>query len=81
MASIAEKTRLDLDLIENLSPSIQKVYDILLKNERMTISDIRAKTKYSRRTVSFALRQLIVVGLVTRTPKLLDMRRYHYTVL
>lgn len=81
MASTTEKTSLNLDLIENLSPSIQRVYEVLLKKDQMTISDIKASTKYSRRTVSFALRQLIAAGLVTRTPKLLDMRRYNYTVL
>lgn len=81
MASTTEKIGLNLDLIENLSPSIKRVYEVLFKNDQMAISDIKASTKYSRRTVSFALRQLIAAGLVTRTPKLLDMRRYHYKVL
>lgn len=81
MASTTEKIVLNLDLIENISPSIQRVYEVLFTSDQMTISDIKLSTKYSRRTVSFALRQLIAAGLVTRKPTLLDMRRYYYSVL
>jgi DNA-binding transcriptional regulator GbsR (MarR family) len=80
MASTSEIADLNLNLISNFSPSVQKIYEILLMSDQMTITDIREKTQYSRRTVSFALRQLIKVGLITRVPKLLDMRRYHYTL-
>ncbi len=80
MASMTEKKDLNLNLMAEFSPSVQKVYEVLLVNDQMTITDIRGKTQYSRRTVSFALRQLIKAGLITRVPKLLDMRRYHYTI-
>ena len=80
MASTTEKTDSNLSMIADFSPSVQKVYEVLLMSEQMSITDIRKKTQYSRRTVSFALRQLIKAGLITRIPKLLDMRRYHYTI-
>lgn len=80
MASKTNEINLNQNLIVNSSPSIQIVYELLLINEKMTIKDIRDRTRYSRRTVSFALRQLIKANLVRRIPKLLDMRRYHYTI-
>jgi DNA-binding transcriptional regulator GbsR (MarR family) len=80
MASKTDEINLNENLIVNSSPSIQRIYELLLINEKMTIKDIKDRTHYSRRTISFALRQLIKANLVRRIPKLLDMRRYHYTI-
>lgn len=80
MASKSDEISLNENLIVNSSPSIQRIYELLLINEKMTIKNIKDRTHYSRRTVSFALRQLIKANLVRRIPKLLDMRRYHYTI-
>ena len=64
-----------------VTPAARKIFEILRSEERLHVNEIRSRTTYCRRTVQFALSQLLEVELITSTPDLFDMRKKYYTVI
>ncbi len=67
---------------EKLSPSAQEIYNILINiNEGpLTTKEVLGRVKYASRTVRYALKRLISLGLVRKIPYLLDMRQSKYLI-
>jgi DNA-binding MarR family transcriptional regulator len=66
--------------LRNFSPSVKEIFRLIKRNERINTTDLRLQTKYSQRTVRYALRQLRDAQLVTRIPDISDTRRYYYII-
>ncbi|MHA2305535.1 MAG: hypothetical protein ACXACU_09095 [Candidatus Hodarchaeales archaeon] len=64
-----------------VTPAARKIFAILQSEERLHVNEIRARTTYCRRTVQFALSQLLEAELVRSTPDFLDMRKKYYAVV
>ncbi|MFX1284645.1 MAG: winged helix DNA-binding protein [Promethearchaeota archaeon] len=67
-------------LFVNMPPSSKKVYNIILAGKQMRFKDITEQTKYSTRTVRYALRDLKDAGLIGQIPDMMDLRRCYYTL-
>ncbi len=65
----------------NMPPSSQKVYNIIQTGKQMRFKDIASQTKYSTRTVRYALRDLKDAGLIGQIPDMMDLRRCYYITL
>jgi predicted transcriptional regulator len=78
--SISETFYVLDELINLLSPSAQKVFQILQSKEKMHVNEIVSNSEYSLRTIQNALKQLIAAGLITQVLDFTDMRRRYYTV-
>lgn len=66
------------EILEVITPAARKIFQILQTEERLHVKEIRARTTYCRRTVQFALSQLLEAELITSTPDLHDMRKKYY---
>lgn len=65
---------------EKLPPSAQEIYNILINEGPMTTKEVLGRVNYASRTVRYALKRLISLGLVRKIPYLLDMRQSKYLV-
>ncbi|MFW9930365.1 MAG: hypothetical protein ACFFD1_13295 [Candidatus Thorarchaeota archaeon] len=63
--------------VASLNRSTKDVYN-LLSRRSYRASELQAKTSYSARTIRSALRQLLILNLITRIPNLEDMRSCYY---
>jgi len=63
-----------------LPPSAQEIYQILIDEGPMTTKEVLSRVNYASRTVRYALKKLISLGLVRKVPYLLDMRQSKYLV-
>ena len=68
------------EILNVVTPAAKKIFLILQTEERMYVSEIRERTKYCRRTIQFALSQLVAAELITPTPDLSDMRKTYYII-
>ncbi len=66
------------ELLEIVTPAARKIFQILQTEEQLHVNEIRARTSYCRRTVQFALSQLLEAELITSSPDLQDMRKKYY---
>ena len=64
-----------------VTPAARKIFTILQSEERLHVNEIRARTTYCRRTVQFALSQLLEAELIASSPDLLDMRKKYYAIV
>ncbi len=65
---------------EKLSPSALEIYNILINEGPLTTKEVLGRVKYASRTVRYALKRLISLGLVRKIPYLLDMRQSKYLI-
>lgn len=63
-----------------LSPSAEIILSILRIEGKMYVGEIHSKSRYSIRTVRYALRHLQDAGLIVKIKDLTDMRRHFYAV-
>ncbi len=71
----------NVDLLETkdkLPPSAREIYKILVDEGPMTTKEVLSRVNYASRTVRYALKKLISLGLVRKVPYLLDMRQSKY---
>ena len=68
-------------LFVKMPPSSKRVYNIIQTGKQMRFKDIALKTKYSTRTVRYALRDLKDAGLIGQIPDMMDLRRCYYILL
>jgi DNA-binding MarR family transcriptional regulator len=68
-------------LFSRMAPSSLKIYEIIKTSKRLRFDDIASQTKYSTRTVRYALRDLKNAGLIGKIHDINDMRRCYYTAL
>ncbi len=72
--------------LRNLPPSSQKIYSILQKRtatveeELLSSQELAIISKYSPRTVRYALNKLIDKELVIKVPDLFDARRCYWVI-
>jgi len=67
---------------DKLPPSARYIFEILLESEEgLTTKDILSRVGYASRTVRYALKKLVAIGLVRKLPYLLDMRQSRYIAL
>jgi predicted transcriptional regulator len=71
-------TESENEILEVVTPAARKIFQILQAEERLHVNEIRARTTYCRRTVQFALSQLLEAELITSAPDLHDMRKKYY---
>ncbi|MFQ6123350.1 MAG: helix-turn-helix domain-containing protein [Candidatus Heimdallarchaeota archaeon] len=70
------------ELKDKLPPSAREIYQILAAEEKgLTTKEVLNRVDYASRTVRYALKRLLSVGLVRKIPYLLDMRQSKYLVL
>jgi DNA-binding transcriptional regulator GbsR (MarR family) len=67
-------------LISILPPATHEVFQILSTEKPLCVSEIKARTNYSSRTVQVALHQLKQLHLICQKPDMQDMRRRIYSV-
>ena len=63
-----------------LSPSIKEVYYILKANGPQTPKEILAQTSYAPRTLRYALKKLLELHLIKKTPNFEDLRQNYYKI-
>jgi predicted transcriptional regulator len=68
------------EILDVVTPAAKKIFLILQTEERMYVSEIRERTTYCRRTIQFALSQLVAAELITPAPDLRDMRKTYYMI-
>jgi len=69
-------------LKDKLPPSAREIYQILADEEKgLTTKEVLNRVDYASRTVRYALKRLLTMGLVRKIPYLLDMRQSKYLVL
>jgi predicted transcriptional regulator len=64
----------------DIPPSALKIFDILQVNGPLTPKAISNKTTFSSRTVRYALKILLRLGLVKKLPNLRDARQFIYRI-
>lgn len=68
--------------LNKLPPSAREIYQILAAEEKgLTTKEVLNRVDYASRTVRYALKRLLTMGLVRKIPYLLDMRQSKYMVL
>ncbi|MFX0173603.1 MAG: hypothetical protein ACFE9L_17065 [Candidatus Hodarchaeota archaeon] len=77
LGSIDSKTE---QLLNILPPAAQEIFQILSTEKQLYVSEIKAKTNYSSRTVQVALHQLKQLQLISQKLDMQDMRRRMYLV-
>ena len=71
----------DVNMIKDkLPPSAQEIYRILINEGPMTTKEVLIRVNYASRTVRYALKKLIALGLVQKVPYLIDMRQSKYII-
>ena len=68
------------EIFMNLAPSSLQIYKILQTRKQMTFKEITSQTKYSTRTVRYALRDLSDAGIIGKIPDMTDLRRCFYSI-
>ncbi|MFQ5819611.1 MAG: winged helix DNA-binding protein [Candidatus Heimdallarchaeota archaeon] len=64
-----------------LPPSAQKIYLLLAVEENgLTTKEIVRRVTFTSRTVRYALKKLLAMGLVQKLPYLLDMRQFKHRI-
>ncbi|MHA1378856.1 MAG: winged helix-turn-helix domain-containing protein [Candidatus Helarchaeota archaeon] len=63
-----------------LSPSIKEIYSILKEKGPQTPKEISAKTSYAPRTLRYALKKLLELNLIKKTPNFEDLRQNYYKI-
>jgi len=66
--------------IIKLSPSIQEIYYILKEKGPQTPKQISAKTSYAPRTLRYALKKLLELNLIKKSPNFEDLRQNYYKI-
>ena len=66
--------------ILKLSPSIKEIFDILKENGPQTPKQISAQTSYAPRTLRYALKKLLELDLIKKTPNFEDLRQNFYKI-
>ncbi|MFX0013371.1 MAG: winged helix-turn-helix domain-containing protein [Promethearchaeota archaeon] len=69
-----------VELFANMSPASLKIYQILQSANKMTFKEISSQTRYSTRTVRYAIQNLHDAGLIGKVPDITDLRRIYYTI-
>lgn len=64
-----------------LSPSIQEIYYILKENGPQTPKEISAQTSYAPRTLRYALKKLLELQLIKKSPNFEDLRQNFYKII
>jgi DNA-binding MarR family transcriptional regulator len=64
----------------DIPPSAAKVFKILKNNGPLTPKAISGETTFSSRTVRYALKILLKLGLIRKLPNLRDARQFIYKV-
>ena len=67
-------------MIPALNQSIQDVYYAIL-NRKLKVHDIAKKTRYSTRTVRYAIKTLINLNVIVQIPDTKDLRSHYYRVV
>ncbi|MFQ6124894.1 MAG: winged helix DNA-binding protein [Candidatus Heimdallarchaeota archaeon] len=68
-------------IMAKLPPSAQKIYLLLAAEENgLTTKEIVRRVTFTSRTVRYALKKLLAMGLIQRSPYLLDMRQFKYRI-
>jgi DNA-binding MarR family transcriptional regulator len=62
----------------DIPPSAAKVLRILKNSGPLTPKDISGETTFSSRTVRYALKILLKLGLIRKLPNLRDARQFIY---
>ena len=70
----------DIDLLNIMPPSAQIVYQIIRTHEPLTSKQLLSETRYSIRTIRYALRRLMNAELIVQIPDITDTRRCFYAV-
>ncbi|MFQ6124930.1 MAG: winged helix-turn-helix domain-containing protein [Candidatus Heimdallarchaeota archaeon] len=76
--SIRKENINHLEMKDKLPPSAREIYKILVDEGPMTTKEVLSRVNYASRTVRYALKKLISLGLVRKVPYLLDMRQSKY---
>ncbi len=63
-----------------LPPAVYRIYDILTREEQLTIDEMTLRSNYSRRTVQNALNLMEKRGLLVKTHCFEDMRKKFYSL-
>jgi transcriptional antiterminator len=69
------------EILRNLPPSAQLVYQKLQERDFINSRQLISETRYSPRTIRYALNQLINVHLIKRIHDIKDARRCYYTIV
>lgn len=70
----------NMDLLNIMPPSAQIVYQIILSHEPLTSKELVSETRYSIRTIRYALRRLMNAQLIVQIPDIRDTRRCFYAI-
>ncbi|MFX0124157.1 MAG: hypothetical protein ACFFAE_11015 [Candidatus Hodarchaeota archaeon] len=70
----------NIDLLNTMSPSAQIVYYILRTREKLSTQQILSQTRYSIRTIRYALRYLMNAHLIIQIRDIRDTRRCYYAI-
>lgn len=66
---------------DKLPPSAREIYLILAAEKKgLTTKEVLNRVNYASRTVRYALKKLLAIGLVRKIPYLMDMRQSKYLV-
>lgn len=77
--SVVSSEQMETPLIK-LSPSIKQIYYILKEQGPQTPKEISAKTSYAPRTLRYALKKLLELNLIKKTPNFEDLRQNYYKI-
>ncbi len=67
-------------LLNTMPPSAQIVYQVLQVCESLNSEDLKSETRYSIRTIRYALQHLLKASLIVQIPDITDTRRCYYTI-
>ena len=70
----------NMELVKILPLSAQIVYHILRTHETLSTKQLVTETRYSIRTIRYALRRLMDIRLIIQIPDMTDTRRCSYSI-
>ncbi len=70
----------NIELVNTMPPSAQLIYHILLLRETQTSKELVSETRYSLRTIRYAIRLLVKARLIIKITDMTDTRRCFYAI-
>ncbi len=76
------KTQIEFTKVKDkLPPSAREIYLLLVTEKKgLTTKEVITRVTYASRTVRYALKQLVTMGLIRKIPYLRDMRQSKYLI-
>ena len=66
--------------LQGATESVREIYAIIQEYQPLSVNLILSETKYSSRTVRYALKVLLNFQIIEKVPNLTDLRTHYYKI-